>query len=310
MADYVKKILSLPESLKQANLNKDFVIEFYCDNPISPNTIPNKLLQKLKKSSNGSLANEEILEVLYCLLAFRPFDQEMAIEILVDRVIKRQDSSLEMIFLAVKTLSFIMCPREFLDVVVDGQDHDLLGVLSKSLDNPFASRAFATIVIVAENEENANWIQRRLLGPIKGQAMVGALIENLGHPLDSVRFWTLTSLIRIHPKIEAFKEMLDAEQLDVNLQTYRDRVKHVTNLSLDSPIVVNLNDEIKKGVFRFLLAQLTINFKLMWEPTKVSLQSFDQAENLATYWNAWLDMFKVANFKSAAKSDKESETSG
>ena len=97
--------------------------------------------------------------------------------------------------------------------------------------------------------------------------------------------------------------MLNAESVDVTVQTYRDKIKFMTNLSWQSPSVQKLQgDQVKLGIFRFLLAQFSINFKLLWEPTLKVIETFvSGSENSENLWQTWLEVFEAVNLEAAIK---------
>ena len=92
-------------------------------------------------------------------------------------------------------------------------------------------------------------------------------------------------------QIEAYQIMFNAEVTEITDD--RERVKHLTNLSWDSPCVQALsNDEnsnqIKMSIFRFLLAQFSINFKRLWAPTLKVIDSFVSGwEDWNNIWITW-----------------------
>ena len=103
-------------------------------------------------------------------------------------------------------------------------------------------------------------------------------------------------------QIEAYQIMFNAEATEITDD--RERVKHLTNLSWDSPGVQALheNNQIKMSIFRFLLAQFSINFKRLWAPTLKVIDSFVSGwEDWNSIWITWLDIFQDINVKAATK---------
>ena len=269
----------------------NFVIEFACDKPNSPKTIPNKLVQKLNK-----VQDEERLEILQCLLAFRPLNQDKTIDALkdsLDDALKLKN--LDMIYLTLKTQSLLLSHKEFLQIIQD--QADILDILSKNLQYQKSCESIATIFKIAANDPNSNWIQRTILGPLKGQCLISDLIKNLSHIDAKVRFWTLKSLSICYPDVQVYQVMLNVEGIQPHFQTYRDRSNYLTNLSWDNPIVQAIKDEdISIGIFKFLLSQLSLNFKLLWEPTFQVLESHDAGTKTSELlWTSWYDLFKTSN---------------
>ena len=123
--------------------------------------------------------------------------------------------------------------------------------LTKFLDDKFACETLAIIFNVASNDSNENWIQRKILGPLTGQLIIKDLISQLGNHSFEVRFWVLTCLAQIFPQSDAINQMLMAESTEPNLQQFRERGKFLTNLSSDTPTIINCKDgDLKTGIFR------------------------------------------------------------
>ena len=264
--------------------------EFACDRPNSPQTVPNKLVQKLNQ-----VQDEERLEILQCLLAFRPLNQEKTIDALkasLDYALKHKN--LDMLYLTLKTQSSLLSHKEFLQIIVD--QADILDILSKNLTYQKSCEIIATIFKIAANDPNSNWIQRTILGPLKGQCLISDLIKNLSHIDAKVRFWTLKSLSIVFPNVQVYQVMLNVEATQPHFQHYRDRSNYLTNLSWDNPIVQDIKDEdISIGIFKFLLSQLSLNFKLLWEPTFQVLETHDANKTSDLLWTSWYDLFKTSN---------------
>ena len=95
------------------------------------------------------------------------------------------------------------------------------------------------------------WIQRKIEGSLTGQVIIKDLISQLGNHSFEVRFWVLTSLTQIYPQNQAINQMLMAESTEPNLQQFRERGKFLTNLSSDTPTILDCKDEdLKTGIFR------------------------------------------------------------
>ena len=250
----------------------------------SATTIPNKLVKKLENSQDNS---EEMSEILNCLVAFRPLSQEKALKALkqsLDLALKLEN--LDMIYLVVKTQSLLLCPKEFLTNLEDNFN-DILNVVNKNLEVKKSCETISTIFKIATNDSNSNWMQRTILGPLKGQCLISDLLKNLSSTDSEVRFWTLNCLNLSHPNARVFEIMLQIEATEPNFQHYRDRANLLTNLAWDCPNVQAVKeDEISVGIFKFLLAQLSLNFKLMWEPTFKVIESHDNDKN-SELWTSW-----------------------
>ena len=99
--------------------------------------------------------------------------------------------------------------------------------------------------------------------------------------------------------------MLLAESTEPSLKLFRERSKFLTNLAFDSPPLMNCNDEdIKIGVFRFLLAQLSVNLKPLWENSFKVIETYGADGDMEGFWSVWLEMFKEMNVKAASTPDQ------
>jgi hypothetical protein len=317
VSNYVKRKVVVENQQVQGT---PLTIEFSCNQPSSVKTIPNRLLKELSsltRDDDNDFESNDILDIAQCLVAVRPLNQKLAIQVLTKTLEKssakldsdQEDSNLEVIYLMIKILGTLLCPNEFLKSVVDQED--LITKLSPFMDQKIAAQALAQIFIVSENDPNAaNWVQRSILGPLKGQLFIKDLLKNLLNPCNQVRFWHLISLTKIFPNDQIYNVMLEAENIAPSVASCRERAKFLTNLSWDNPIVVKSDESARDGVFRFLLAQLAINFSLLWQPTLKAIETHtENGNNLDNMWTTWLELFKLANLKSAGKSDKDKTTS-
>ena len=170
----------------------------------------------------------------------------------INRQIALEDlnhEKLQMAYFAIKSLSLLMCPKEFLKSVVD--EGSSVAKLTKYLDDKYACETIAVIFHAAANDTSENWIQRKILGPLSGQLIIKDLIGQVGHFSCEVRFWVLNCLVQIFPKNEVINQMLMAESTEPSLQQFRERGKFLTNLSSDTPTILSCKDEeLKTGIFR------------------------------------------------------------
>ena len=195
-------------------------------------------------------------------------------------------------YISVRCLSELMSPREFLENMMDPQNGNLVPKLSQWIGDKWACQILAVILAKAELDDHSstnNWIQRNLIGPLHGQVLIEVLHKNLSQADRDLRFWILTCLTKMYPKIEVYQIMFNAEATEITDD--RERVKHLTNLSWDSPCVQALHDQnnqIKMSIFRFLLAQFSINFKRLWAPTLKVIDSFVSGwEDWNNIWITW-----------------------
>ena len=96
-------------------------IEFPCNDPESPKTIPNRLLKRLQLYCvNKHLLNPETdgNDMLYSVLTFRPLNHDLAIKVLKEVLEQTIESeALERLYIVLRCLSNLMCPKEFLGMV-------------------------------------------------------------------------------------------------------------------------------------------------------------------------------------------------
>lgn len=141
-----------------------------------------------------------------------------------------------------------------------------------------------------------------ILGPLAGELLVDDLIKQLGNPRTKIRYWSLFCLTKIHSKNELLEEMFAAESTEANLASFRERGKHLTNLSFGSSAYQNCRlDQLKtSGVFAFLTAQLSLNFKPLWEMTLKVIESHAaQSDLIDKLWSTWFQIFQNVNYEAA-----------
>ncbi len=281
---------------QSGGLDENLTVEFYCDNPSDPRTIPNRMLETLRLQSD--------LQVLKCTVISRPFCPELSMEILpgiLEQALRNlksdSDNSLETIFYAVKSMSRIMCHKDFLSKVVE-KSGVLFKVSSFVGQSDFAAKILAHILKIGSNVDN--WIERQIKGPLAGECLINDLVKTLGHPDPASRFWVLSTLAYIWPQDEVINSMLSAEKTPASLQLFRERAKFLSNLAFENLAVKNCKFEnlSKYGIVKFLLAQLSVNFKPLWPMILKVVESHDENENL---YESWSQMFEEANFEASQK---------
>ena len=102
--------------------------------------------------------------------------------------------------------------------------------------------------------------------------------------------------------------MLQVETSEVTIHTYRDRVKFMNSLNWDSQAVqkIHENAQVKLGVFRFLLSQFSVNFKLLWEPTLKVIETYvSGSQNAQDLWTTWLKIFEKVNLDAGKRCEPE-----
>ena len=284
------------------------------------------MLKRLQKKQN-QLDNNNLL---YCLLSFRPLlEMEKAAEVLFKLMEENiTELNLERLYLIVRCLSdFVLCPKEFLEKFDSGSDK-LLPKLGQWMDNIWACQILALVLSKAEIGSTQNWLQRNVLGPLHGQEIVEELHNNLCQNSPDLRQWILICLTKLFPKVfqrvscpqlklitsfyafqtEVYQLMLQVETSEVTIHTYRDRVKFMNSLNWDSQAVqkIHENAQVKLGVFRFLLSQFSVNFKLLWEPTLKVIETYvTGSQNAQDLWTTWLKIFEKVNLDAGKRCELE-----
>ena len=72
------------------------------------------------------------------------------------------------------------------------------------IGDKWACQLLAVILTKAELDDHSstkNWIQRNLIGPLHGQELIEVLHKNLSQADKDLRFWILTCLTKIYPKV-------------------------------------------------------------------------------------------------------------
>ena len=56
--------------------------------------------------------------------------------------------------------------------------------------------------------------------------------------------------------------------------------------------------------YRFLLAQLSVNLKPLWENSFKVIETYGADGDMEGFWSVWLEMFKDMNVKAASTPDQ------
>ena len=177
-------------------------IEFPCDNPKKADTIPNRLLKLLQKQDHPEADNILDKNILYCVMSFRPLDTDLAIKVLCQALAKFvEETDLEKMYISVRCLSELMSPRDFLENIMDPKNGNPVPKLSQWIGDKWACQLLPVILNKAELDSSTNWIQRNLIGPLHGQELIEVLHKNLSQADRDLRFWILTCLTKIFPKV-------------------------------------------------------------------------------------------------------------
>ncbi len=308
------KYVDLKVEETEDDANNRLLMEFPCSRPSDPKTIPNRMLALLKERVEAEeLFVEDTNCIILALVAVRPLDQDLAVETFVLTMAtllsasnEQLSESLDMVYLCTRFLSTLMCPNEFMEQVVDNLF--LLSKLDKHLDCENGAKTLAHVFFIADAANNPLWMQKKVVRPLQGQLLIQTMVKNMSSTSTTVRLCLLRSLNKIYPKDEAFRQMLEAENTAADIKTCRDRIKHLTNLAWDSSAMQNTDSPIlvREAVVRFLLAQLSVNFSLLWQPCITVIQTHGQGGiDADMMWDTFYEIFKDANVKAAALSVKE-----
>ena len=64
------------------------------------------------------------------------------------------------------------------------------------------------------------------------------------------------------------------------------------------------NDLIFTFFYRFLLAQLSVNLKPLWENSFKVIETYGADGDMEGFWSVWLEIFKEMNVKAASTPDQ------
>ena len=310
--------------------NQPYVIEFQCDNPNSLYTLPNKLLsileqhikepEKVLDNANGP-SRLSVTHMLRCLTAIRPLHENAELEIttILDYHIKHFNSKsdsdvsdkLLIICLAVQVLSDLSCPSDFFKKI----DLNVMRILRDNILNTDVARILSSIFYQASLMQTLGNESQKLETIMFGDnpedkcdemvlQLRSELIRHLSTTLGSNRKYYLMSLIYLSSRQEknqySFKTMLKAENVVPTVATFRDRVKHLGNISWGEEDESELITEITKirfqGGLRFLLGNLSVNFKLLWDPAIKIIDSYlSSTAYHAAAWEIIYGVFHDAN---------------
>ena len=314
-------------------LSQPFIIEFQCDNPNSLHSLPNKLLGILEnrlKNTSSALYNDNHIDrlsvknILCCLTAIRPLHEnaELEVSMVLEHYTKcynnnantDEENQLEIICLAIQVLSDLSCPGDFFRKV----DLNLMKILSDNISRTevagILSCIFYQTSLMQCLEKESDDMKVIIFGdhsdPSKCKEMVirlrKKLVECLSTTSISNRKYYLKSLIHLSSKQDKnhtiFQTMLQAENITPNVGTFRDRVKHLGNIAWSETDEDDPAKEIVElrfsGGLRFLLANLSVNFTPLWDPTIKVIDSYlSSPKYQGDAWDIVYEVFRGANEK-------------
>ena len=321
-----------------------YFIEFLCDNPNSWLTLPNKLLSLIEKRIKGmsigscnasnSISKLCTKKMLRCLTSIRPLNENAEDELskVLDyhvQCFQEKDNenfadNLEAICLNIQMLSdlSLSCPKDFLEKV----SLTLINILSENIMNTNVARAIGTIFYQASlcqaYDGNPNKIQSMKFGKNDEvcdsaiNELESKLIDNLSTFSDWNRKFYLKSLTYLSDRnaknYEIFNAMLKAENITPNVQTYRDRIKHLGDIAWTEEDECDKDETTSLQRFRaglrFLFGNLSVNFTPLWDSTIKIIDSYlssDKHKEIS--WSVAYEMMKKANEMLAKKVEQKHE---
>ncbi|XP_066910089.1 small subunit processome component 20 homolog [Clytia hemisphaerica] len=129
----------------------------------------------------------------------------------------------------------------------------------------------------------------------ESSTIMNILKENLNSPFKLNRILTLRIFDSLQAKStiesDVFKNCLVAEEIEVTLNTYRDRMMHLQKLTFRQDTTLP-PDQIMECVLRYLIGNFYLNFSLVWEPTtKVILSYMGEEHDKTNYlWTVWMEI--------------------
>ena len=231
------------------------------------------------------------------LSVVRPLHQDVAID-LFKKAIKSlawNGEKVGTLGLAVRALGELSCPHDFLQVI---KDFDILATLRSKIDHFEAAQTLSFVVGCAAASNAHDWID------VEAKRCISSDVIGKFHLVTAdTRLCLVRCLVHLNDRVEHFSSMLSAEAIKPNIQTYRERLKYLSDLSCPSEIQ---DDFTAEANLRLLLSNLSVNFSLLWDPViKIIDTYFSTAAEKS--WNIFYSIFHDINSKAVESDEQESD---
>ena len=229
------------------------------------------------------------------LSVIRPLHQDLATKLFKSAIktLSGYSSKIQPLGLAVRALGELSCSIEFLNVL---KEFKVLATLREKIENPLSVQAMAYIFTVASSSNACDWIDSKTKSEIAHQ-----LMGHLHMAPTQARLSLVRCLSHLCDQIENFGSILSAESIRPNIQTYREKLKFLSNLSCPSEISDHF---LVEANLRYLLSSLSVNFSLLWDPSIKIVESYWAEMDHEKCWNIFYSIFHDVNER-AAKEESE-----
>ncbi|XP_034941688.1 small subunit processome component 20 homolog [Chelonus insularis] len=155
---------------------------------------------------------------------------------------------------------------------------------------------------ISKSEYNKKYLNKETFDKLNEN-----LVKQLGSPFSRIRS-TVCHLYSLFANVKeifvtekeedsnVLKHLFMAENVEVTVQTYRNRLIHLEALSFETRGVTNLNPKYYECSLRYLLGNLYINFSLLWNPVIKAIASYAD-EQCAQFWPILMEELKQDNEK-------------
>jgi len=232
------------------------------------------------------------------LSVVRPLHQDVAIE-LFKKAIKSlagNGDKVGTLGLAVRALGELSCPHDFLQVI---QDFDVLSTLRSKIEELEAAQTLAFVVSCAATSSAHEWIDKETKLSLSRD-----VITKFHLVAADTRLCLVRCLAHLNDHIEHFSSMLSAEAIEPNIQTYREKLKFLSDLSCPSEIE---DDFAAEANLRLLLSNLSVNFSLLWDPVIKIVDSYFTTMDPEKCWNIFYSVFHDINGRAVESDDDHQE---
>ncbi|XP_044013798.1 small subunit processome component 20 homolog [Aphidius gifuensis] len=197
--------------------------------------------------------------------------------------------------LAIESLIHILDAKNFHEFI---RDLNLLDFFKKHLNVPFILDSMDLILTYMSNSK----IKSEYIN-IQTFEVINEFLEiKLTSPYRKVRltvchiyslFSTLDDLFADNndDNNNVLKRLFIAENIDVLVQTYRERLIHIQALAFETKLIKNFNPKYLSIPLRFLLGNFYVNFSLLWNPVSKIVSSYAD-ENFDQFWTIFLEELK------------------
>lgn len=125
----------------------------------------------------------------------------------------------------------------------------------------------------------------------RNSGLIQNLIPNLSSPNAVIRKFSLRILVSLQPAEALFKICLKVEETPATLQSYRDKVLHLSKI--ENPF--DMDTQIQLAALRYLLSNYYVNFTPYWNHVHEKISSFLPNDGKSELWVLLFDLLKAAS---------------